>query len=88
VQADDIFSILTVEQQEKAKQLEPQGQARAQERRQRTIDDPFGAVARGRSTNRKRLFPPPGATACDAYPPRRRALSSSQTHAGPDHAQI
>ena len=31
----DIFSILTVEQQEKAKQLEAQGQARAQERRQR-----------------------------------------------------
>jgi periplasmic protein CpxP/Spy len=31
----DIFSILTVEQQEKANQLEAQGQARAQERRQR-----------------------------------------------------
>ena len=31
----DIFSLLTVEQQEKAKQLEAQGQARAQERRQR-----------------------------------------------------
>ena len=31
----DIFAILTVEQQEKAKQLEAQGQARAQERRQR-----------------------------------------------------
>ena len=31
----DIFSILTVEQQEKAKQLEAQGQARAQERCQR-----------------------------------------------------
>ena len=32
----DIFNILTVEQQEKAKQLEQQAQARAQERRQRT----------------------------------------------------
>jgi len=32
----DIFSILTVEQQEKAKQLEAQARARGQERRQRT----------------------------------------------------
>ena len=31
----DIFSLLTVEQQEKAKQLEAQARARGQERRQR-----------------------------------------------------
>ena len=36
----DIFSILTVEQQEKAKQLEQQGQARAQERHQRAPRQP------------------------------------------------
>jgi Spy/CpxP family protein refolding chaperone len=36
----DIFNILTVEQQEKAKQLEQQAQARQQERRQRTPRQP------------------------------------------------
>ena len=36
----DIFSILTAEQQEKAKQLEAQAQARAQERRQRAPRQP------------------------------------------------
>jgi len=36
----DVFSILTVEQQEKAKQLEAQAQARQQERRQRAPRQP------------------------------------------------
>jgi len=36
----DIFSVLTVEQQEKAKQLEAQAQARQQERRQRAPRQP------------------------------------------------
>jgi Spy/CpxP family protein refolding chaperone len=36
----DIFNILTVEQQEKAKQLEAQAQARQQERRQRAPRQP------------------------------------------------
>jgi Spy/CpxP family protein refolding chaperone len=36
----DIFNILTVEQQEKAKQLEQQAQARQQERRQRAPRQP------------------------------------------------
>ena len=40
----DIFSILTVEQQEKAKQLEAQARARGQERRQRAPRDPKGPV--------------------------------------------
>jgi Spy/CpxP family protein refolding chaperone len=40
----DIFAVLTVEQQEKAKQLEAQAQARAQERRQRAPRQPKGQV--------------------------------------------
>jgi protein CpxP len=36
----DIFNVLTVEQQEKAKQLEAQAQSRAQERRQRAPRQP------------------------------------------------
>ena len=36
----DIFNVLTVEQQDKAKQLEQQAQARAQERRQRAPRQP------------------------------------------------
>lgn len=40
----DIFSILTVEQQTKAKQLEAQAQARANERRQRAGKPPKGQV--------------------------------------------
>jgi protein CpxP len=40
----DIFSILTVEQQEKAKQLEAQARARGQERRQRAPRDPKSPV--------------------------------------------
>ena len=36
----DVFSILTAEQQEKAKQLEAQAQRRAQERRQRAPRQP------------------------------------------------
>jgi Spy/CpxP family protein refolding chaperone len=40
----DIFSILTVEQQTKAKQLEAQAQARAKERRQRSGSAPKGQV--------------------------------------------
>ena len=41
---NDIFSILTVEQQTKAKQLEAQAQARATERRQRAGKAPKGQV--------------------------------------------
>jgi periplasmic protein CpxP/Spy len=40
----DIFSILTVEQQEKAKQLEAQAQARIKERQQRAPRAPKGQV--------------------------------------------
>lgn len=40
----DIFSVLTVEQQEKAKQLEAQAQARAKERRQRAQRPEKGQV--------------------------------------------
>jgi protein CpxP len=40
----DIFSILTAEQQEKAKQLEAQAQARMRERQQRTPRQPKGQV--------------------------------------------
>ncbi len=40
----DIFGVLTVEQQEKAKQLEAQAQAKAKERRQRTPREPKGQV--------------------------------------------
>jgi periplasmic protein CpxP/Spy len=36
----DVFNVLTVEQQEKAKQLEAQAQSRAQERRQRAPRQP------------------------------------------------
>ena len=40
----DIFSVLTVEQQTKAKQLEAQAQAQAKERRQRAPRQPKGQV--------------------------------------------
>ena len=40
----DIFAVLTVEQQEKAKQLEAQSQARAKERRQRSQRPEKGQV--------------------------------------------
>lgn len=40
----DIFGVLTAEQQEKAKQLEAQAQARANERRQRAPRQPKGQV--------------------------------------------
>ena len=40
----DIFSVLTVEQQEKAQQLEAQAQAKAKERRQRPDRAPRGQV--------------------------------------------
>ncbi len=40
----DIFSVLTVEQQTKAKQLEGQAQAQAKERRQRAPRQPKGQV--------------------------------------------
>ena len=40
----DIFGVLTSEQQEKAKQLEAQGQARARERQQRAPRQPKGQV--------------------------------------------
>jgi Spy/CpxP family protein refolding chaperone len=40
----DIFAILTVEQQVKAKQLQEQAQAKLQERRQRTAREPKGQV--------------------------------------------
>ena len=40
----DIFAILTVEQQAKAKQLQEQAQARGQERRQRAPRQPKGQV--------------------------------------------
>jgi len=40
----DIFAVLTVEQQAKAKQLEEQAQARLQERRQRAPRQPKGQI--------------------------------------------
>lgn len=40
----DVFAVLTVEQQEKAKQLEAQAQARAKERQQRAQKAPRGQV--------------------------------------------
>ena len=40
----DIFAVLTVEQQTKAKQLEAQAQAKAKERRQRAPRQPKGQV--------------------------------------------